>query len=153
MNLQTILVPIDFSDVTSQVVQTARDMAKAFGGKVVVLHVSEPEPDFVGFEPGPVAVRSAVARDFKVEHQSLDEAKQVFQQAGVEVVALHIQGAHAEKILQEAESQAAGLIVMGSHGHGAFYNLLVGSVTSGVLRGAKCPVLVVPAPRVEAAKA
>jgi len=34
--------------------------------------------------------------------------------------------------------------VMGSHGHGAVYNLLVGSVTAGVLKSAKCPVLVVP---------
>ncbi len=145
MNLKTVLIPVDFSDVTARVVQTAGEMARAFGAKVVLLHVSEPEPDFVGFEPGPVAVRTAVARDFKVEHQKLDELKQGFMQIGVETTALHIQGSMAEKVLLEAESQGADLIVIGSHGHGALYNLLVGSVTSGVLKGAKCPVLVVPA--------
>jgi nucleotide-binding universal stress UspA family protein len=34
---------------------------------------------------------------------------------------------------------------MGSHGHGALFEFLVGSVTNGVLKSAKCPVLVVPA--------
>ena len=63
------------------------------------------------------------------------------------MLALHIQGSLVEKILTSAETHAADLIVMGSHGHGALYELLVGSVTSGVLHGAKCPVLVVPARR------
>ena len=148
MNSKTILVPVDFSDVTAKVVQTASEMAKAFGSKVVLLHVSDPDPDFVGFEPGPQAVRTVVARDFKTEHQKIAEWKETLVRSGVETTSLHIQGPLADKILLEADAQGAGLIVIGSHGHGAFYNLLVGSVTSGVLKGAKCPVLVVPADRV-----
>jgi nucleotide-binding universal stress UspA family protein len=147
MNLTTILVPIDFSDATPPVVRYAGELARAFGGKIILLHVSEPEPDFVGFEAGPQAVRASVARDFRTEHQKLDEMKHSLAGTGIETTALHIQGSLAEKILSEADSQGAGLIVIGSHGHGAIYNLLVGSVTSGVLKKAKCPVLVVPAPR------
>jgi hypothetical protein len=37
------------------------------------------------------------------------------------------------------------MIVMGSHGHGALFNLLMGTVCNGVLRKARCPVVVVPA--------
>jgi nucleotide-binding universal stress UspA family protein len=33
---------------------------------------------------------------------------------------------------------------MGSHGHTAFYDLLVGSTTHGVLMRANCPVVIVP---------
>jgi nucleotide-binding universal stress UspA family protein len=65
--------------------------------------------------------------------------------AGREAVALHIQGPTVDKILHEAQQQGAELIVMGSHGHGALYELLVGSVTQGVMKGASCPVVVVPA--------
>jgi nucleotide-binding universal stress UspA family protein len=36
------------------------------------------------------------------------------------------------------------LIVIGSHGHGALYHLFAGDVASGILKDAKCPVLVVP---------
>jgi nucleotide-binding universal stress UspA family protein len=143
--MNTILVPVDFSDVTTRVVETARQLAGAFRARIVLLNVAEPEPDFVGFEPGPVTVRQSVARDFKVERQHLDELKKTAAQDGIEVQALHIQGPSVEKILHEATEQHASWIVMGSHGHGSLYELLVGSVTHGVMKGAKCPVVVVPA--------
>ena len=140
--MKTILVPVDFSDTTPSVVETAKKFASVFGSRVVLLFVSEPEPDFVGFEPGPIAVRQTVARDLKAEHQKVEELKA---SCGLpDVLALHIQGPAIEKILNIAAEQKAELIVMGSHGHGALYELLVGSVTAGVLKNAKCPVLVVP---------
>ena len=97
----------------------------------------------ISVEPGPLAVRQTVARDLKLEHQKLEALKA---NSGLtDVLALHIQGPAVEKILHTATEQDAGLIMMGSHGHGALYELLVGSVTAGVLKGAQCPVLVVPA--------
>ena len=144
--MKTILVPIDFSDVTTAVVDTARKFAAALESRLVLLNVAEPEPDFVGFEAGPPTVRVAVARDFKVERQRLDDIKAQCAAAGAEVAALHIQGPIVDKILHEAGEQQADHIVMGSHGHGALYDLLVGSVTHGVIKSATCPVVVVPAP-------
>lgn len=143
--MKTILVPVDFSDVTPRVVETARSMSRAFGARLVLLHVSEPEPDFIGFEPGPMAVRTAVARDFKKEHQKLEELSATVAVDGFQVLALHIQGPIVDKVLEEAKTQEADAIVMGSHGHGALFEFLVGSVTSGILRAAKVPVIVVPA--------
>ena len=143
--MKTILVPVDFSDTTPGLIAAVKKLADAFGSRVILLHVSEPEPDFVGFEPGPMAVRQMVARDLKAEHQKVEALK-----AGCglpDVLALHIQGPAIEKILDEAAAHDADLIVMGSHGHGALYELLVGSVTSGVLQAAQRPVLVVPATR------
>src|SRR6186997_3216480 len=119
--MNTILVPIDFSDVTPRVVETARQLAGAFRSRIVLLNVAEPEPDFVGFEPGPITVRQSVARDFKVEHQRLEDLKQRLAADIREVLALHIQGPTVEKILHEAGEQQAGWIVLGTHGHGALY--------------------------------
>ena len=143
--MKTILVPVDFSDVSSKVVSTAKETARSFGAKLVLLHVSEPEPDFVGFEPGPIAVRTNVARDFRKEHQKVDELRAQTAEDGTEVLAFHIQGPIVDKVLDEADKHGADLIVVGSHGHGALFEFLVGSVTSGILRASKCPVLVVPA--------
>lgn len=141
--MKTILVPVDFSDATLPVVDTAALYARAFGASLILLHVAEPDPDFVGFEPGPMSVRQAVARDFRKERARLEELKA---RCGLaEVLTLDVQGPSVAKILEEAQRHDAGLIVMGSHGHGAIYELLVGSVTHGVLKGAPCPVLVVPA--------
>lgn len=49
-----------------------------------------------------------------------------------------------DAILAEAQRSRAGAIVMGSRGHGAFRRLLLGSVSRGVARAARCPVLVAP---------
>ncbi len=142
--MKTILAPVDFSDVSTRVAETAAKFAAAFGSRIVLLHVAEPEPEFVGFEPGPVVVRSAVAQDFRAEHQRLEEMKRQLATGQTEVTALQVQGPTIQKILFEAEQQQADLIVLGSHGHGALYHLLAGSVAEGVLKAARCPVLVVP---------
>lgn len=140
----TILVPVDFSDVSSMVVETAKKYARAFGSRIVLLHICEPEPDFVGYEPGPVVVREHIANEMRGKQQTLDALKARFVEPDIEILALQIQGPAVEKIVVEAKEQDAGLVVMGSHGHGAIYNLLVGSVTEGVLKGVSCPVLIVP---------
>ena len=143
--MKTILVPVDFSDTTAPVLAEAQVLAQALGGELVLLKVAEPEPDFVGFEPGPQTVRVAVAHDYRAEHVRLDELKAQVAASGLAVTAMHVQGPIVEKILDLAAEHGAGMIVMGSHGHGALYELLVGSITQGVLKGAKCPVVVVPA--------
>jgi nucleotide-binding universal stress UspA family protein len=140
----TILVPVDFSDVSPSVVETAKKYARAFGSRIVLLHICEPEPDFVGYEPGPMVVREHVATAMRANQKTLDALKTRSVEPDLEMLALQIQGPAVEKIVQEAAEQDAGLVVMGSHGHGAIYNLLVGSVTEGVLKGVTCPVLIVP---------
>lgn len=65
--------------------------------------------------------------------------------AGRDVTALCMQGPTIDTILAQVEQLQAGLVVIGSHGHGATYDLLVGSVSSGIIRGSRVQVLVVPA--------
>jgi len=68
-------------------------------------------------------------------------------QAGIKVTLHEPTGAVAEEILNQRDAINADLIVMGTHGHDAMYNLLVGSATKGVLKHSTRPVLLVPAPR------
>jgi nucleotide-binding universal stress UspA family protein len=77
----------------------------------------------------------------------------LFESKLVEVTTEHEWGPLVGCILDRALKHGAGLIVLGSHGHGALYDLLVGSVAEGVLKHSKVPVLVVPALRVKKAEA
>lgn len=142
--MKAILTPVDFSDATAGVIETASQLAKAFNARVVLLHVIEPEPDFVGFEAVPPSVHVNVPRDYEPERLQLERLKKSVAEAGLEVTCVQQHGITPAKILEEATMQDAGWIVMGSHGHGALYELFVGSVTTGVLKGARCPVVVVP---------
>jgi nucleotide-binding universal stress UspA family protein len=55
-----------------------------------------------------------------------------------------IQGPTIQTILEQAEKREAEVIVVGSHGRGKLFDVVVGSVSAGVIRKAKVPVLVVP---------
>jgi hypothetical protein len=58
-------------------------------------------------------------------------------------------GNPAEEILRYATKHGIDLIVLGTHGRTGLSRLLLGNVAERVLRAARCPVLVVPARRVE----
>lgn len=139
-----ILAAIDFSDATPTILRLVEEWARKFQCPVCLLHVAPPNPSFVGYEAGPQTVRDQVAEEVREEHRKLHEMQSDLKGKGLNVHALLIQGPTAEKIVEEAERQKAGLIIMGSHGHGAMYHLLVGSVSDGVLRKATCPVLIIP---------
>ena len=49
--------------------------------------------------------------------------------------------------ITEIEDNGIELVVVGSHGHGAVFNIIAGSVTQALLHRAKVPVLVVPTKR------
>ena len=142
--MQNIVVPIDFSDQTDAVLQLAGQLGLAFGAHVWLIHVANPDPDFVGYEPGPQSVRNHVAKELRTEHQQVQLLGKQLARRGLEVTALAIQGPTIAKILAQVDKLDADLVVMGSHGHGAVFRTLLGSVSEGVLHKSPCPVLIVP---------
>lgn len=142
-----ILAAIDFSPVTEQVLATLRQMSATMPAQVWLVHVAPPDPAFVGYDTGPDVVRGQVAVEHHARHQDLQQLAERLRKDGVETTALLLQGSTVVTIIAEAERLPAGLIVLGSHGHGAVYNMLVGSVAEGVVRASKVPVLLVPPKR------
>ena len=47
------LVGLDLSESTDKIVQKVEEIAKALSAKVWLLHVADPDPDFVGWDAGP----------------------------------------------------------------------------------------------------
>jgi nucleotide-binding universal stress UspA family protein len=103
-----------------------------------------PEPDVVEFKVDPQAARESLAKKFHVEHRQIQELANRMRKAGVDTTALLVHGATVETILKEASELEVDMIVVGSHGRGAMYQLLVGSVSKAVLHKSRFPILVVP---------
>jgi nucleotide-binding universal stress UspA family protein len=143
--MKTILVPIDVSSATADVVAQAAQFATAFSSTVWLLQVAAPEPEFVGYDPGPRDVRESVARERHESHRLLQQHSATLREHGIDTTAIQVQGATVETILREARRLHADLVVLGSHGHGALHRALLGSVSAGVLRHAPCPLLILPA--------
>jgi len=142
-----ILLAVDFSDVTDSLVDTVAGVARDPAGAVWVVHVAAPDPQFIGYEIGPQSVRDIRARELKDEHARLDEIKRALEAKNLHARAFLLQGETVGTLLEQAERMRADLVILGSHGHGMLFKSLVGSVSEGVLRGATCPVLLVPSPR------
>lgn len=142
--MSCVLVPIDFSEVTERQIEVACRMAGCERLPVLLLHVAAPDPDYVDYRVGPQQERDALAEGLHEDRDRIHGLAARFEQ-GVEVESLVVMGQTAETILDEAIRRDAALIVIGSHGHGRLYDLIVGSVTESVLHSATCPVLVIPA--------
>lgn len=144
--MKTILAAVDFSPVSESVIEQAAALAQAFGAALWLLHVAAPDPDFVGYEPGPQSVRRAVASELHDDHRRLQERSAALRVRGLDCTALLVQGSTPETIVREADRLNADLILLGSHGHGVIRRALLGSVSEHVLHHANRPLLIVPAP-------
>ena len=93
---------------------------------------------------------ATLAEPSVVRNYYLDEAELVFRpirrfmkRQGIEATFVHKIGNPAEKIAKLAEKGKYDLLVMGSHGHGALRNLVLGSVATKVLALCSTPVLLI----------
>ncbi len=139
-----ILVGIDFGAASAEIAQAAARLARGLDGKIWLVHVAEPDPEFVGFEADSTRMRDVVAKRYRVEHEDLQALARTLRDEGLDCVALLVQGATTSTLLHEADALAADIIVVGSHGKGVVRRLLIGSTSEGVLHRAKVPVYVVP---------
>ena len=139
-----LLVCIDLSESTEIIVKKIEEITKALPAKVWLLHNAVPEPDFVEFKVDPQAARESLAKKFHVEHRQIQELANRMRKAGVDTTALLVHGATVETILEEASDLEVDMIVVGTHGRGAMYQLLMGSVSEAVLHKSRFPVLVIP---------
>ncbi|HMB48747.1 MAG TPA: universal stress protein [Afifellaceae bacterium] len=135
---KTILVPVDISQLESAVhaLSLAKDMAKARGGKIVLLNVIEEVPNYIAAEI-PAAVFTNSAEHTETELTAFAEREGVAGDAEIVIRRGHA----ARDILEFATERSADMIVMASHDPG-FADYFLGSVAGHVVRHAHCSVLV-----------
>ncbi len=137
-----ILVPTDFSEMSSEALRRAGVLARAFDAEVVLLHVLEPalvyDPEFVSLAPVQEitdAMREGAFKRLKVQAAGVDFP--------VRTELIEGMGQTARSICDFAKAQKADLIVIGRHGRQGFLeHLLLGSTAERVVRHAPCSVLV-----------
>jgi universal stress protein A len=147
--MKTILAPIDFSTATEDVIKAASTLARATDSRVILLHVVQPPVLTSDYGLAMENFQEAIAISEKHSAKRLLEitASLHNQYPELSVATQQVDGPPVLEILDAAKKSDAAYVVMGSHGHNAFYDLLVGTTTHGVLRKATCPVVVVPPPQ------
>ncbi len=144
--MKTIVALIDYSDVTDKVLEQAKILGRALDSDVVLMHIVPAQPVVVDFVVAPTVMEPPSAAAVQADQARLKQLQDALGREGVRTTSRQFQGASLEALLDECRLLNTDLIIVGSHGHGPLYNLLIGSVTAEVLKQAACPVLVVPAP-------
>lgn len=138
-----ILVPLDFSELSEETLQTAlRVMAE--DGEAILLHVVEWMPVVTEIAFGVYAHRKDIQQLIGLSEEKL--AEYVEAHPGRRLTTHVREGKASVAILDAAREFEPDLIVIGSHGRGGLDHLLIGSVAERVLRKATLPVLIVRRP-------
>jgi nucleotide-binding universal stress UspA family protein len=146
MQIQKILVPVDFSSCSTAALRFAVNLASKLEATIEVLHVLElPHyviPDVMVEVPGERKqtltefARSEASKDLQ---QMLDE----LEAQGHRIKSRLKAGYPRDEILAAAEEDRVDLIVMGTHGRTGISHLFLGSVAEQVVRRAHCPVMTI----------
>lgn len=143
--MKTVLAPIDFSDASRRVIDEAINLARSIGGRLVLLNIVSPTSAFPSEFDSTGARAAYLVQAEKHARDELAALQRSLRDEGVTAHVVHQVAQPGPGILDQAERLEADYVVMGSHGHGAFYELIVGGTASRVLKMAKCPVVIVPA--------
>ena len=136
MTAHKIQYPTDFSAMSLTALEAATSLAREWGATLVIVHVEEPPLDYAGveFDYRPEAPRDEILAMLK---------EIVPADISVPFENRLIAGLPAPAIVDMAQRENIGLIVMATHGRTGLRRVLMGSVAEEVVRMAKCPVLTV----------
>jgi nucleotide-binding universal stress UspA family protein len=131
-----ILVPVDGSKFSEAALPPALRMARRMGARVEIVTVHEPIPT-LDYE-----VWEDQSREWS-QHYLDDLIASTQQEDGVSITSRVLTGSVAESIEAEVESTGCDLVVMASHGRGAFSRVWLGSTSDKFIRCSTVPVLLV----------
>lgn len=137
-----ILLAVDGSAYTKKMLAYLTTHGEVFSPKneYTLLSVQSPLPPRAR-----AAVGKAVADGYHADEAEKVTAPVVkfLLRHGIEAQVVHKVGPAGELIAKAAEADNFDLVMMGSHGHSALGNLVMGSVATRVLAHCKTPVLLV----------
>lgn len=141
--MKSVLAAIDFSAGSKLVIAEAITLARAIDARLIVLHVVQP-PRVTDLDAGAQMSSDYAARASASAATELLRLQKRLQADAVTIQTAHLVGHPGRRILESAAELRADFLVLGSHGRGALYDLIVGHTASYVLKRATCPVVVVP---------
>ncbi|HLJ35353.1 MAG TPA: universal stress protein [Ktedonobacteraceae bacterium] len=140
---ERILVPLDGSERAERAIPVAARIARATSGSMVLLQVVEQATEYDMY---PVRATIVTTQEVEVNvTKATDYLTSLMQKDELEGVGIQIEvliGDVAPTICSFAQSTAADLIVMCSHGYTGFKRWFLGSVANVTARTAPVPVLI-----------
>lgn len=135
-----ILVPLDGSDLAEIALPYAEELAGALGCEITLIHVSESAD-----EKYENMHQLYIEKIVEATRQGAERCRNNKRTKKIEVSSVHLTGHVAEQIVDYADKENIGLIVMTTHGRSGISRWLLGNVAAKVVRATKRPVALIRA--------
>lgn len=147
-NIHQILIAVDGSPYSDHIIDYGVWIAEKMDSKIAVVHINE-LPMAAPFTVDPLSNEPSnmVMGVMQAQEDANKELFKYIQKTWGKEIPLHIYakvGKPKDEILATAAECNADLIILGTHGRVGFDHFISGSVAEGVVRKAKCPVLIIP---------
>jgi nucleotide-binding universal stress UspA family protein len=137
-----VLLATDGSEEAQLAATTASDLAQRTDSELHVVTVGAGVP--ISATTSPAHFEDVLRENRRTAKERLEQQAKRIEESGGTVKEIHLrEGRAEEEIVELAEEIGAGLIVMGSRGHGRLRRALMGSVSDAVVRHAHCPVTII----------
>lgn len=143
ISMRRILCPTDFSEFSVAALDYAVGLARSYGSRLSVLHVTPLMPTVSGTGALAISPITLEPRSHERMVEMVREFAEPAFRAGLDPDCLVREGPIVAEILAEARHAHSDLVALGTHGRGGFERFVLGSVAEKVLHKAPCPVLTV----------
>jgi len=146
--IKRVVTPVDFSDNSKIIAESAAYFAGKFGASMYLVFVVQNFEDYSGFFVPQMSIPTLEGELLESAEKKMssfcEEMEEFCKKAGV--AELHYKvfmGDVAEQIVEHAIDKDADLIIMGTHGYKGLEKIMFGSVADKVVRSASCPVMTI----------
>jgi nucleotide-binding universal stress UspA family protein len=151
---ETIIVPLDGSELAEQALDRAAELAAKVKARVVLVQAVESLAQRMTSPPAVMESPAAAAASVEILQEAIDAEKEQAEHylagvrdkltaRGLQAEAYVGEGAASDVILKLAQDKQSDLIVMSTHGRGGLGRLVFGSVADAILRHSQVPVMLV----------
>lgn len=137
--IQRIVVAIDFSPISKNVIRSAIDFAKSGNIQLLFLHVIEPRLEFIIGDKNKIA---DVIKNADIQ-QATKKMKALVGTVRAKHKQLIVTGNPSVEIRKQAKKWQADLIFLGNHGKKGLARIFLGSISDSVARESTLPVWIV----------
>ena len=152
---EKILVPLDGSEHSAKALEKAIQIAKKFEARITLIHVYSvyvqpillPEPTTVGISTVPLLTAAEVSKVAETARSAgnriLADGEEKAKSEDVQVEKMLVEGHAVQEIVRVAKEGDFDLVVMGARGLSRIKEILLGSVSDGVMHHVTCPIMLV----------
>lgn len=143
-SIKKILVPLDGSDSSFRAARYAVSLARMAGAEITCVHAIV-NPPYIDYKTAGLMISQYIEEAKKHAEGWYEDVRDMGGKEGVRVSSETIMdvASIADSVVNYASEHKVDLIVIGTRGRSAVKRFLLGSVASGVVSHAECPVLVV----------